>query len=98
MFQLFQVGGNVTLLAIIAVLAAVLLITLSRNNGKLSMLRTCRQRTILIVFLTVLAVYFMCYTTMWMHVFQFSGSYRHRRDSQETSSTSGTDINSVQQT
>lgn len=77
--QVFQVGGNVTILAIVAVIAFVVLVSLSRSSGKLYTLRGCRHRTILVVFLGVLFIYFMCYTTMWMHVFEFSGSLRKRR-------------------
>ncbi|KAK7114420.1 uncharacterized protein [Littorina saxatilis] len=83
---LFQVGGNVTLLAIVAVIAFVVLVSM-RSSGKLYTLRTCRHRTILIVFFTVLIVYFMCYTTMWMHVFEFSGSLHKRRHGAASSSS-----------
>ncbi|KAK7445507.1 hypothetical protein BaRGS_00040336, partial [Batillaria attramentaria] len=68
---LVQFGGNVTVLAIVAVIALFLLVSLTRNHGKLYQLRQCRHRTILIVFLGVLLIYFMCYTTISMHVFDF---------------------------
>ncbi|XP_076470155.1 uncharacterized protein LOC143300402 isoform X2 [Babylonia areolata] len=76
---MFQVGGNVTLLALVAVVAFVVLVSVSHSTGRLKPLRACRQRTLLLVFVAVVLVYFMCYTTMWMHVFEFSGSFRKKR-------------------
>lgn len=71
-----------TILLIVAVL--VVLVTLSRGNGKLHILRLSRHRTILLVFVTVILVYFMCYTTMWM---QFSGAVRRPREEDTAAST-----------
>jgi hypothetical protein len=89
--QLFQVGGDMTILFIIAVVALVVLVTLSRGNGKLHILRTFRHRTILLVFVSVLLIYFMCYTTMWM---QFTGAVRHpRAGTDATSSLSSPSMN-----
>ena len=78
--QLIQVGGNVTLLSLVAVLAVLLLLALSRRSpsGKLYTLRACRQRSLLLAFLAVLLVYFMCYTTMWMNVSHVYGSFRNK--------------------
>lgn len=78
---LMQAGGNVTVLAIVAVIALFLLVTLGRTHGKLYQLRQCRHRTILIVFLGVLFIYVMCYTTIWMHAFEFSGAFSKKKAS-----------------
>lgn len=79
--QLLRLGSNITMLIAVAILAFVLVLALTRSNGRLYQLRICRNRTILLVFLGVLFVYFMCYTTIWMQAFEFSGSAFHRKQS-----------------
>ncbi|PVD21026.1 hypothetical protein C0Q70_19192 [Pomacea canaliculata] len=78
-----HVSSNVTMLAIVAVIAFVVLVGLTRTSSRLYQFRVCKNRTILLVFLAVIFVYVMCYTTMWMQV--SSGSLPVTRTSSDAS-------------
>lgn len=73
------------MLAIVAVIAFVVLVGLTRTSSRLYQFRVCKNRTILLVFLAVIFVYVMCYTTMWMQV--SSGSLPATRTSSNAAGT-----------
>ncbi|CAL1536508.1 unnamed protein product [Lymnaea stagnalis] len=72
----FTKGGVNFLFILIASLVALgILYVLTRPSSRLHRSRICKNRTILLGFVVVLLVYFLCYTTIWMRGFEFSGSF-----------------------
>ncbi|KAJ8302882.1 hypothetical protein KUTeg_019278 [Tegillarca granosa] len=78
--QLLITGsGVITLVLICAILVAVAIsIKMSGGGARVVQVRFCRNKTIFIVFLTVLLVYFICYTSLWMQVMEFKGTFEKR--------------------
>ncbi|XP_005093305.1 uncharacterized protein LOC101855238 [Aplysia californica] len=70
-----RANNNVMVMLALALVVVLALLALSRSSSRLHRLRLCRNRSILIVFVIVLLVYFLCYTTIWIRAFEFSGSF-----------------------
>lgn len=77
--SMFSRGNTGVLILLLIVLILVVggagACTLSRSPSRLHRSRLCRNRSVLFVFVGVLMVYFLCYTTIWMRAFEFSGSF-----------------------
>lgn len=74
--QVFTPGnGNVFIMLTLALVFVAALYALSRSSSRFHRMRICKNRSILIVFVGVLLVYILCYTTIWMRAFEFSGSF-----------------------
>ncbi|KAI8790496.1 beta-hexosaminidase subunit alpha isoform X2 [Biomphalaria glabrata] len=72
----FNKGGiSAFIVLLLVLLALAALYALSKSSSKLHRLRICKNRSILLVFVVVILVYFLCYTTIWMRGFEFSGSF-----------------------
>lgn len=70
-------GGQLTLITILLILAAIA-VTLTFTKKKIAPVRMCKNKSILMVFITLILVYFMCYTTIWMQAMEFKGSFEKR--------------------
>ena len=70
-------GGNLSLILLVLVIIAVGF-TLKFTKKKIVQVRMCKNKTILLVFVTLILVYFMCYTSIWMQALQFKGSFEKR--------------------
>ncbi|KAH9503535.1 hypothetical protein Btru_068140 [Bulinus truncatus] len=68
-------GANAFIILLLVLVAMVAVYALSKSSSKLHRLRICKNRSILLGFVVVLLVYFLCYTTIWMRGFEFSGSF-----------------------
>ncbi|XP_059163541.1 uncharacterized protein LOC131946628 [Physella acuta] len=74
--SIFTKGGINTLVIGVLILALIIAaFALTRNSSRLHRSRICKNRSILVVFVVVLLVYFLCYTTIWMRGFEFSGTF-----------------------
>ena len=69
-----QAGSQLTLMLLLFITIAVV-ITLKFSKQKIIQVRMCRNKTILMVFITLILIYFMCYTSVWMQAMQFKGSF-----------------------
>lgn len=72
-----QAGGPLTFVTLLVILLAVAL-TLTVTKTKFGQVRMCKNKTILMVFVTLILVYFMCYTSIWMQAMEFKGSFEKR--------------------
>ncbi|XP_052815618.1 uncharacterized protein LOC128242495 isoform X2 [Mya arenaria] len=75
-----QVGSQLTMALLVLVLVAVV-ITLSFTRKKIPQVRVCKNKTILMVFITLILLYFMCSTSIWMQAMEFKGSIEKRKSS-----------------
>ncbi|KAK3085925.1 hypothetical protein FSP39_010784 [Pinctada imbricata] len=67
------VSAVVVFLVLIAVF-----ISLRVSGSRIVQIKICRNKTIFIAFVTLIAIYFMCYTSLWMQVQEFRGSFEKR--------------------
>ncbi|XP_045192314.2 uncharacterized protein LOC123548818 isoform X3 [Mercenaria mercenaria] len=72
-----QAGGQLTLVVLLLILIAIA-VTLTFTKKKFAQVRMCKNKTILMVFVTLILVYFMCYTSIWMQAMEFKGSFEKR--------------------
>ena len=72
-----QAGGNLSLILLVVIIVGVAL-TLKFTKKKIVQVRMCKNKTILLTFITLILVYFMCYTSIWMQALQFKGSFEKR--------------------
>lgn len=77
-------GGLLIFLGTALIILIAVGVGVKSTTGRLAQARICKNRTILILFISVLLIYFMCYTSIWMQVFDFSGSFHKRQDSDLT--------------
>ncbi|XP_062566869.1 uncharacterized protein LOC134229181 [Saccostrea cucullata] len=76
--QMLAKGGSVvTALLLILVLGAVIF-SLKMSGTKIVQLKVCRNRSIFLSFILLIVIYFMCYTSLWMQVQEFKGSFEKR--------------------
>ena len=75
-----QAGSQLTMGLIVLVLIIVV-VTLSVTKKKFTQIRMCKNKTILLVFITLILLYFMCYTSIWMQAMEFKGSIEKRKSS-----------------
>ncbi|XP_050399578.1 beta-hexosaminidase subunit beta isoform X1 [Patella vulgata] len=78
MFKFLSKGSSMFIIATAAIIILAIGFGIRRPHGKFSNSKMCKNKTILILFLSVLVIYFMCYTTIWMQAFEFSGSFHKR--------------------
>lgn len=67
----------VTALLLILVLGAVIF-SLKMSGTRIVQLKVCRNRSIFLSFILLIVIYFMCYTSLWMQVQEFKGSFEKR--------------------
>jgi O-antigen ligase len=72
-----QAGGQLTVVILLLILVAIAA-TLTVTKKKMAQVRMCKNKTILLVFVTLILVYFMCYTSIWMQAMEFKGSFEKR--------------------
>ena len=78
LFQMLAQGGSVvTALVLILVLGAVIF-SLKMSGTRIVHLKVCRNRSIFLSFILLIVIYFMCYTSLWMQVQEFRGSFEKR--------------------
>lgn len=78
LFQMLAQGGSVvTALVLILVLGAVFF-SLKMSGTRIVQLKVCRNRSIFLSFILLIVIYFMCYTSLWMQVQEFKGSFEKR--------------------
>ncbi|XP_046550141.1 uncharacterized protein LOC124259963 [Haliotis rubra] len=77
-------GGLLIFLGTALIILIAVGVGVKSTSGRFAQARICKNRTILILFISVLLIYFMCYTSIWMQVFDFSGSVHKREDSDLT--------------
>ena len=75
--MLAQGGSVVTALVLILVLGAVIF-SLKMSGTRIVHLKVCRNRSIFLSFILLIVIYFMCYTSLWMQVQEFRGSFEKR--------------------
>lgn len=75
--MLAQGGSMVTALLLILVLGAVIF-SLKMSGTRIVQLKVCRNRSIFLSFILLIVIYFMCYTSLWMQVQEFKGSFEKR--------------------
>ncbi|XP_041375318.1 uncharacterized protein LOC121388147 [Gigantopelta aegis] len=66
---------SIFILGSLAVMLFALMIGYQKTGGRLPSYKLCKNRTILLLFASVLFIYFMCYTSFWMNMFELSGSF-----------------------
>jgi hypothetical protein len=78
LFQMLAQGGSiVSAILLILVLGAVLL-SLKMSGSRIVQMKVCRNRSIFLSFILLIVIYFMCYTSLWMQVQEFKGSFEKR--------------------
>lgn len=75
--SVLQAGGNIAVIVLVLIIVAVGF-TLKFTKKKIVQVRMCKNKTILLIFITLILVYFMCYTSIWMQALQFKGSFEKR--------------------
>ncbi|CAG5126103.1 unnamed protein product, partial [Candidula unifasciata] len=89
-----QSNGNVFIVLTLALIVVVALYALSKSSSHFHRMRICKNRSILLVFVGVLLVYILCYTTIWMRAFEFSGSFHKTLQEDNRSGADGNDEDS----
>ncbi|KAL4235005.1 hypothetical protein ACF0H5_006644 [Mactra antiquata] len=70
-------GSQLTVVILLLIVVAIAL-TFTFTKKKIAPVRMCKNKTILMVFVTLILVYFMCYTSIWMQALEFKGSFEKR--------------------
>jgi hypothetical protein len=89
-FQMMALGGSVLTVVVVVVIIVGVLFSVKRTGTKIVQVRVCKNKTIFIVFVSMLLIYFMCYTSIWMNVLEFKSSFEKRVKTPEPNIVSGT--------
>lgn len=77
--QMISSGGSMFSTVVIVILVLAFFITSLKVSGsKMVQIKICKNKTILLAFIGLLVVYFMCYTSLWIQVMEFKGSFEKR--------------------
>lgn len=71
-------GSMMSTVLIVIVVLMFFIASLKVSGAKVVQVKMCRNKTILIAFLGLLVVYFMCYTSLWISVMEIKGSFEKR--------------------
>ncbi|KAL3860369.1 hypothetical protein ACJMK2_010505 [Sinanodonta woodiana] len=72
-----QAGSHLAIILLI-IIAVGVAFGLKCTNGKIVQLKVCKNKTILLVFVTLIFIYVMSYTSIWMQALEFKGSFEKR--------------------
>ncbi|KAK3603826.1 hypothetical protein CHS0354_042831 [Potamilus streckersoni] len=72
-----QAGSHLAIILLIIIVIGVGF-GLKCTNGKIVQLKVCKNKTILLVFVTLIFIYVMSYTSIWMQALEFKGSFEKR--------------------
>ncbi|XP_052231450.1 uncharacterized protein LOC127844929 isoform X1 [Dreissena polymorpha] len=76
----FHMGNQWTVGLLVLALVAVAIV-MSVTRKKISQVRVCKNKTILLVFIMLIFLYFMCSTSIWMQAIEFKGSIEKHKSS-----------------
>ena len=63
---------------IVILVLAFFITSLKVSGSKMVQIKIFKNKTILLAFMGLLVVYFMCYTSLWIQVMEFKGSFEKR--------------------
>ena len=76
--QIIAQGGSIFTSIIVVIILVAVLLSLKMSGSRIVQIKICRNKTIFFAFVTLIAIYFMCYTSLWMQVQEFKGSFEKR--------------------
>lgn len=77
-FQMLVQGGSVVSALLLILVLGAIFFSLKMSGSRIVQMKVCRNRSIFLSFILLIVIYFMCYTSLWMQVQEFKGSFEKR--------------------
>lgn len=84
-------SSSVPILMAVILVLVLALVALTKSSSRLHRIRLCKNRFILLTFVVLLLIYFLCYTSVWMRAFEFSGSIHKTVQEEKSDKLSNSD-------